>query len=455
MTAPAKSKRGLLESLGLHRPVLRAWAMYDWGISAVHATIMAAVFPIFFVSYAAYGLEGTKAGEYYSYATFVGALSIALLSPVLGALADYKAAKKKFLGAFMIIGVGATSAMYFIGQGDVLLASILLVFCLVGATGSMTFYEALLPHIAAPDELDRVSTAGYALGYVGGGLLLAINLLMIQQPGLFGFPTGDGLTPEQSSLPARIAFVSVGVWWLLFSIPVLRKVPEPPRTLEPDEAVGANPIKVAFTRLGETLRELRGYKQAFLMMLAFTIYNDGIQTIIKMAAVFGDDIGIATGDLIGAILLVQFIGIPFAFAFGALAGRIGAKRSVLFGIAVYAGICIYAFRMESTTEFYILAILVGMVQGGTQSLSRSLFAALIPKHKSGEFFGFFSVFEKFGGIFGPLAFGLALRWSGSSRIAILSIIGFFIVGGAILLLVNVAEGARAARAAEDKLRVVT
>ena len=428
--------------------------MYDWGVSAMQTVITTAVFPIFFVSYAAAGMDSNEAQSRWALANVIGAVLIAVLSPFLGALADFKAAKKRFLGAFMILGVGATSSMFLIGQGDLGLATVLFVLSLVGASGSMAFYESLLPHIATGDEVDRVSTAGYALGYVGGGLLLAVNLLVIQEPGLIGLPSGDGLTPAQGSLPARIAFISVGVWWLLFSIPVLRRVAEPPRTLESDEAADVNPFRVAFTRLGETLRELRGYKQAALMMLAFAIYNDGIQAIIKMAAVYGDGIGIDTPDLIKAILMVQFIGIPCAFAFGAIAGKLGAKQSILLGLVVYTGICVFAFRMETAREFYILAAAVGLVQGGTQALSRSLFATLTPKHKSGEFFGFFAVFEKFGGIFGPLAFMLVLERFGSSRLAILSVMAFFVIGALVLLSVNVSEGQRTAREADANMRRV-
>lgn len=450
---PARGGR-LLNALGLHRPELRAWAMYDWAVSAAQTTITTAVFPIFFVSYAGAGMDGTKASETWGIANTVGALLIAVLAPLLGAMADYRAAKKRFLTLFMILGVGATLGMFFIGQGNILLASILFILTLVGASGSMTFYGALLPHIASDKEIDRVSTAGYALGYVGGGLLLALNLLWIQAPGMFGLPSGDGLSPEQASLPARLAFVSVGVWWLLFSLPLLRKVPEPPRVIEADEQVGSASWRVAFTRLGETLRELRGYKQAFLMMLAFTIYNDGIQTIIKMASVYGTEIGIGQSDLITAVLLVQFIGIPCAFAFGSLAGRLGAKRSVLLGLAVYTGICIFAYTMTSAREFYMLAVLVGLVQGGTQALSRSLFAKMIPKHKSGEFFGFFSVFEKFGGILGPLVFAIVINRFQSSQLAILSVIVFFVVGGALLLFVDVDAGEQAAQAADSTVRRV-
>ena len=379
---------------------------------------------------------------------------VAVTAPVLGAIADYAGYKKRLLFAFQVVGIGATAGMSLIGQGDWLLALALFMLGNIGVYGAFTFYDSLLPHIASTDEMDRVSTAGYALGYVGGGLLLALNLAIIQMPQLVGLPSGEGLTPEQASLPTRIAFVSVGVWWLLFSIPVLRKVPEPARTIEADEQANENPFRVAFTRLGETLRELRSYKQAFLMMVAFTIYNDGIQTIIKMAAQWGELNGIGRSDLITAILLVQFIGIPCAFAFGYLARFIGAKRGVLLGIAVYAGICIYAYWMDTTREFYILAVVIGLVQGGTQALSRSMFANMIPRHKSGEFFGFFSVFEKFGGIAGPALFGIAASLGGSSNIAILSVIVFFILGGLVLLRVDTAEGERVARAADATVHSV-
>lgn len=449
----AKAKSGgVLNALGLHRPELRAWAMYDFGISAMQTTITTAVFPIFFVKVAGAGLSGSGGAQWWANANTIGAVIIAVLAPILGALADFKAAKKKFLIGFLLLGVSSTAAMYFIAQGQILYAAVVYVLSLAGATGSMTFYEALLPHIASEDEMDRVSTAGYALGYVGGGILLALNLAWITKPAMFGLPSGEGLSPSQSTLPVRLAFLSVAIWWLVFSIPVLRKVGEPKRVVELDESAAnvslGTSIITAFTRLGETVRELRGYRQAFLTMLAFTIYNDGIQTIVKMASVYGTEIGIGQSDLITAILLVQFIGIPCAFAFGSLAGKIGTKRSIFLGLLVYTGICIFAYNMKTTREFYILAILVGLVQGGTQALSRSLFARMIPKHKSGEFFGFYSVFEKFGGILGPLLFGIALGQSGSSRIAILSVIAFFIIGGGILAVVNVGQGEEAARAAD-------
>jgi UMF1 family MFS transporter len=428
--------------------------MYDWAVSAMQTVITTAVFPIYYMQVAGAGRTPEAAAQSLGYANTVAAIVIAVLAPILGAVADFKAAKKRFLVAFMLIGVVATSAMFFIDHGELVFASALFVLSIAGATGSMTFYEALLPHIASDEEIDRVSTAAYAIGYVGGGVLLAINLAWISNPGLIGLPSGEGLTPQQATLPVRLAFISVGVWWLLFSIPVLRTVPEPPRTVESDEGSTANPFAVAFTRLGETLREMRVYKQAFLAMIAFTIYNDGIQTIIKMATAFGTEIGIERPALIKAILLVQFVGIPCAFAFGTLAGKLGAKLSIFIGLVAYTGICIYAYGIHTEAEFYGLAVMVGLVQGGTQALSRSLFASMVPKHKSGEFFGFYSVFEKFGGIFGPLLFAIAIGETGSSRGAILWVIGFFVVGGALLAAVNVKEGERAARDADRQLRSV-
>jgi UMF1 family MFS transporter len=288
------------------------------------------------------------------------------------------------------------------------------------------------------------------LGYVGGGLLLALNLAWIQKPGWFGLPAGPGLSESEATLPARLAFVSVAIWWLVFSIPLFRRVPEPPARIETDERRGENPVGVAVSRLLETFRELRGYRQAFLMLLAFLIYNDGIQTIIKMATAYGTEIGIGQSALIGAILVVQFVGIPCSFLFGMVAGRIGAKRALFVGLLAYTAISVLGYFMRTATHFYVLAGLVGMVQGGTQALSRSLFASMIPPHKSGEFFGFFSIFEKFAGIFGPLIFAGTIAATGSSRNAILSVIGFFAVGAAILATVDVGEGQRAARASEAR-----
>ena len=433
----------LLERVGLHRPELRAWAMYDWANSAFMATVVTAVFPIYFATVAAAELEPATASFRFALTTTLALAGVAVLAPILGALADFAGIKKKMLAGSILLGVAATGCMYFIERGDWLPAAVLFAVANVGVAASLVFSDSLLPHIARPHEMDRVSTAGYALGYFGSGMLLLVNLAWIQRPDLFGLSGAE--------IASRLSFLSVAVWWLGFSIPILRTVPEPARALEADEQAGANAVMMSIVRLVETLRELRTYRQAFLMLLAFLIYNDGIGTIIRMATTFGTEIGLGRADLITAVVLVQFIGVPFAFLFGQIAGRIGAKRAIFLSLAVYVAISVFAYGMTTASEFYVLAILVGMVQGGSQALSRSLFASMVPRHKSSEFFGFFGVFEKFAGIFGPGVFAGMIWATGSSRGAILSIILFFVIGGLLLARVDVDEGQRAARAAEAKL----
>ena len=434
------------ERLGLHRPELVAWAMYDWANSAFMVVIITAIFPIYFSSVAAANLAPEVATLRFTVATTIGLAIIAALSPLLGTIADYAGAKKRLLAGFMLLGVAAVGMMFFIQRGDWLLAAVLFILANIGANGSFVFYDSLLPHVARPDEINRVSTGGYALGYLGSGMLLALNLAWIQKPEWFGLPHGPDLTPAQATLPTRLAFLSVAIWWLLFSIPLLRRVAEPPRLAPPGN--GSHTLSAAFRQLSTTFRQLRGYRNAFLMLVAFLIYNDGIGTIIRMATIYGTEVGIGRGALIASILLVQFVGVPFAFLYGILADRIGAKRAIFLGLVVYAGISVLGYFMTSAQHFLILAFLVGVVQGGTQAISRSLFASMIPKHQSGEFFGFFAVFEKFAGVFGPAIIAVVISITGSTRLSLLSIISFFVVGAWLLLKVDIDEGQRQARAAE-------
>jgi UMF1 family MFS transporter len=349
------------------------------------------------------------------------------------------------LAVFLAIGAGATAGMFFIGPGDWFLALALFVIGNVGVAGSVVFYESLLPHIASADELDRVSSAGYAIGYLGGGLLLAFNLLMIERPQWFGL--------ADAGVATRLSFLSVAVWWVGFSIPLFRRVPEPRRLLEANETGRERLLGAAFRRLGVTFRELRAFKQAFLLLLAFLVYNDGIQTIIRMATTYGAEIGLDDSAMIMALLLTQFLGVPFAFLFGMLAARIGPKTAVFIGLGVYAGITILGYHMRTERHFLMLAMLVGTVQGGTQALSRSLFASMIPRDKSSEFFAFFGVFERYAGVLGPAIFAWMVAQTGESRNAILSVIAFFIIGAALLAFVNVEEGRTAAREAERHAHV--
>lgn len=413
--------------------------MYDWANSAFLLIIITAIFPIYFANVAAEGLGPGVATFRYSLATTAGLLIIAILAPFLGAIADFAAVKKRMLGTFLAFGVVATGLMFFIERGDWILAAGLFIAANIGANGSYVFYDSLLPHITRDSrEMDRVSTAGYALGYLGSAVLMVLVIAWILKPAWFGLPSDPSAT-----LPTRLAFVAVALWWVGFSIPLFRRVPEPQTLVETGERHGSL-LRAAFLRLRYTFRELRGFRNAFLMLVAFLIYNDGIGTIIRMAAIYGAEIGIGRSALIGSILLVQIIGVPFAFLFGALAGRIGPKHAIFLGLATYMGISIFGYLMTSATHFLILAVLVGMVQGGTQALSRSLFASMVPRSKSGEFFGFFAVVEKFAGIFGPALFALAIATTGSSRSAILSVIVFFVVGGLLLLRVDVEAGRAAA-----------
>jgi MFS transporter, UMF1 family len=433
----------LLARIGLGRPELRAWAMYDWANSAFWTTVIVAVFPSFFSEYAAAGLPEGAATARLAWGTTVAVTIVALIAPILGAIADHRALKKKLLAVFLAIGVIATLLMATVGQGDWLFALALFVVGNIGVASTLVFYDSLLPHIARPDELDRVSTAGFAIGFVGGGVLLLVNLAWILWPSTFGLP---GVVAA-----LKLSLVSVGVWWLIFSIPLFRRVPEPPVSLDDLGDSVVSQIRGGMVAAWKTLQELRRSRNAFLMLIAFLLYNDGIQTIIRMSSIYGIEIGIDRNAQIAAFVIVQFVGVPCSFAFGAVAGRIGAKTSLFFALAVYVCISVLGYFMTAAWQFFALAFLVGIVQGGSQALSRSLFARMIPKRKSSEYFGFFAVFEKFAGIFGPLVFAGSITLFGSSRAAVLSVILFFVLGALVLTQVNVAAGEAEAAAAEARL----
>ncbi len=433
--------RTFLGRLGLDRPELRAWAMYDWANSAFMATVLQ-VFPVFFVRTAAAGLAPEVARARFAYFTSAAVIIVGLVGPLLGAIADHKGNKKGFLATFLTVGLFSTAAMFFIERGDWVLAAALFVVGNIGVTSTLAFYNSLLPGIATADEIDRVSTAGFALGYLGGGLLLGLNLYMISSPATFGL--------ADAGVATRVAFLTVAVWWALFSIPLFRKVPEPARRLVAGEA-NLGTLRAAFSRLGETFRDLRTrYKDAGLLLLAFLLYNDAVNTIIRLATTFADEIGIPAPYALGAILMVQFVGVPFAFLFGALADRIGAKKAIFVGLFIYVLITLVGFVLRTTWQFFLLAFLVAIAMGGIQALSRSLFASLIPQHKAGEMFGFFGVFDRFGGALGSIVFGLVLSATGSSRPAILALIVFFVAGGFVLSKVDVTRGQRMVREGDSQ-----
>jgi len=426
----------LLSRVGLKTREQRAWAWYDWANSVYFTTVITAVFPTFYATYAAkgLGLEPAQVTARFSLITTVSIAAIAIAAPILGAVADYSGIKKRLLAIFMIVGVASCAAMAMIGEGDIGLASTLFFIGNIGVSGSLVFYDSLLPHVASASDTDRVSSAGYAMGYLSGGVMLLINLWWIMSPATFGF--------ADSAAATKAAFVAVAIWWAAFSIPLFRNVPEPP--IDAGERRGSA-IGGAFGRLGQTFREIRRYRHAFLLFIAMLLYQDGIQTVIRMSSVYGAEVGIDTNLQIAAFVMVQFVGIPFAFLFGSLGTRIGTKRCIFIAIGVYIVAAGLAYFMTSVVHFFVLAFLVAMVLGGSQALSRALFARLIPQDRTSEFFGFFAVSERFATIMGPVLFFISATITGSSRSAIIGIVILFIAGGFVLSLVDEEEGVRAAK----------
>jgi UMF1 family MFS transporter len=422
--------RHWLRRLGVDRPEARAWALYDWANSAVFTTIITAVFPIYWHQVAAADVpEELRTGRF-SLATTLALVAVAVLAPFLGAVADRRAKKRALLGTFMTVGVIATAALFGVGEGDWRLGLALFFLINVGAAGANVFYDSLLPHVARPGEADRLSTTAYAAGYLGGGLLLALNLAWMTWPGAFGIDSGD------PTLPPRLAFLSVAVWWTVFTLPLLRRVAEPPSIAAP---VPGGAVRT----LLRTLRELRRYPAACWMLVAFLVYNDGIVTVIRFAAIYGEERELHRGVMIGSILMVQFVGVPCALLFGRLADRVGAKRAILGALAVFTVIVLLAFAMSTEWHFVALAFLLALVMGGTQALSRSLFSSLIPAEKSGEFFALFAVGEKFAGVLGPFLFFVMTEATGESRWAILAVSVFFAAGAGLLTKVDVEAGREA------------
>lgn len=417
-----------------------AWCLYDVGHSAFATTMMAAVLPVYFSSVAAQGLgadpEQTRvlASSTWGYANTLAMALTALAAPLLGALADRGGHRKRLLAFFALSGSALSAAVALAGAGQWVLVFVLYVLARAAFSGSLVAYDALLPHVAAGDDVDAVSARGYAWGYLGGGVLLALQLVIILRPETVGL--------SDAGVATRLAFVSVGLWWAAFTVPILRRVDEG-RHAGPAVALPLVQLtREAFQQLRHTVSQLRRYSDAVRFLLAFWFYNDGIGTIVVMATIFGNEIGLPRSTLLGAILMVQFLGFPFALAFGRLARRLGAKTAILWGLVGYGLICVWGFFLDQAWEFWVLAGMVSVVQGGCQALSRSLFTRLIPPEQSAEFFGFYDVSSKFAGIAGPLVFALVAQTLGSSRWGILALIFFFVMGAALLKGVDPERAAR-------------
>jgi MFS transporter, UMF1 family len=409
----------------LRRRNVVSWALYDWANSSFATTVMAGFFPVFFKQYWSVGTEATVSTFRLGMGNGVASAVIALMAPLLGAIADRGGARVKLLLFFTLLGVAMTAGLYWVERGDWPLAVVLYALAGVGFWGGTTFYDSLLPDVAEERELDVVSSYGYALGYLGGGLLFLINVVMTLNPHLFGL--------ANAGQAVRISFLSVAAWWGLFTVPLLLFVRErkPATPLRPLAAMRAGWIE-----LWQTIGHLRAYRAVSLFLVSYWLYIDGVNTIIKMAVDYGLSLGFDSNSLIVALLITQFVAFPAALVFGWIGKRFGPRLGILLCIVVYLGVTVWAYFLETVVQFYTMAVIIGLVQGGIQSLSRSYFARLVPPQKSGEFFGFFNMMGKFAAVIGPMLMGWVALVSGSSRLAILSIALLFALGAAMLWLVK-------------------
>lgn len=430
-TLPALSPTPSLMSSS--RRAIWSWAFIDWANSAFAIIVMTAFFPALFSDYwcNAPGMTAERSTAYLGYANTISSALIALMAPILGSIADQGNGKKKFLFTFTLLGAVATAALPLAAQGNYVLAAALYAIAALGFSGNNMFSDALITDVAEPASYDRVSALGYAMGYIGSGGLFAVLVLAVAEPARFGF--------ADKIHAVHAGFVITAVWWLLFTIPALLWVQETPGR----PAAGKGSVLTrGFRQFASTFREIRLNRRLLFFLGAYILYIDGVNTVIKMAVIFGRSINLDAAGMMKALLVTQFVAFPAAIAFGRIGERFGAKRGILLGILVYAGVCFYARGMDSQREFFVMAVVIGLVQGGVQSLSRSYFARLIPAEKGGEYFGFYNMVGKFAAVIGPTLMGITALLT-DARTSILSLLLLF--GGGGWLLTKVRE--------EDVVRV--
>jgi UMF1 family MFS transporter len=418
-----------------------AWALYDWANSAYATTVMAGFFPLFFKEYFSASADVTVSTAQLGIANSISSLIVVLIAPLLGAIADVGGIKKKFLFLFAYLGVLMTLSLSLLGEGAWEAAVFVYVMGNIGFMGSNTFYDALLPSVAKEKEVDFVSGLGFAMGYLGGGLLFAVNVWMVQAPVFFG------LSSEAAAV--KLSFVSVGIWWALFSLPLLFFVKER-KPAHPQK--GLKVALLGYRRLLGTLKKITRLKGLLLFLIAYWLYIDGVDTIIRMAVDYGMAIGFDSKSLILALLIVQFVGFPATLLFGKLAQVWETKKAILLAIGIYLFIVLWASVMEKTYEFYLLALMIALVQGGIQALSRSYYARMIPAGYAAEFFGFYNFLGKFAAILGPLLIAVVGLFTQSSRAGIASVSLFFILGAILLLMVDEKRAAREVRETLTQIR---
>lgn len=403
----------------------RSWIMQDWANSAYSIMITTAVFPLFFKAVASSGgLSDATSTAYWGYANAIGTLIVSVLAPILGALADYKNQRMPMFTFFTLSGIIATLAFSFAPEGSWLYLFIFYVISAIGFSGANIFYDGSIIDVTTNDRMDRVSSAGFGWGYIGSSIPFVIFIIFQL----------TGILPISQTLLVKLGFVMTAIWWFVFTIPYWRHVEQ--KSYIPRET---QLIKNSFKRLWGTLKGIKAYKQAFLFLIAYFFYIDGVGTIFKMATAIGSDIGLSSNDLIVVMLVVQFVAFPFSILYGILAKRFGAKNMIFVGIVTYTFICIYALQLDSLTAFIILGLLVGTAQGGVQSLSRSLFGQLIPKERANEFFGFYNIFGKFAAVVGPFLVGIIAQLTGNSLDGVFALIILFIIGGILLMFVKIPQ----------------
>ncbi len=411
-----------------------SWTLYDWANSAFATTVMAGFFPIFFEKYWSNPELVDQSTFYLGLSNSAGSLIVAMMAPFLGAVSDTGSTKKKFLFTFAFLGILATSLLWFVEQGDWQLAAILYAVGAIGFASSNVFYDSLLPSVAKKHEFDFVSSLGYSLGYLGGGVLFIINILMYQNPQWFGIP--------DATTAIRLSFVSVAVWWGIFSIPIFLFIPEPKNK---DNVSLLSAISLGWTQLKSTFKEIRKMKIVGLFLLSYWLYMDGVDTIIRMAGKLALSMGFEASDMLSVLIMVQLIGFPAGLLFNWFSSIITPKKAVLVAIFFYTIATSSAYFMNSRLHFYILAGIIGLFQGGIQAISRSLFARLVPKGKEGEFFGFYNMLGKFSAVVGPVLLGTVTLVTGNARMGLFALVILFIGGGLLLIRVDFDEGERIAK----------
>ena len=379
-----------------NRKAVWGWALYDWANSAFATTVMAGFFPIFFKQFWSAGADVNVSTAQLGFGNSIASLMVAIMAPILGAIADKGSAKKKFLVFFAYLGVLMTAALFLVQEGQWIWAIFIFAMGIIGFSGANVFYDSLLPGIVSEEKIDYISGLGFSMGYLGGGLLFLINVLMTLMPQKFGLP--------DAAAAVRVSFLSVALWWGLFTFFTIFWVPE--KKITSADNNGESMVVAGFRQFVGTFKKIRHLKVVFLFLLAYWFYIDGVDTIIRMAVDYGLSLGFESTDLIVALLIVQFVGFPAALFFGKLGERWGVRKSIYLAIAIYMGVTVWGTMMTDKMEFYILAVVIGLVQGGIQALSRSYYSRLIPKNKAAEYYGFYNMLGKFSVILGPVLMGL-------------------------------------------------